>query len=236
MKENVFYEKYKDKKNVVVLSGAGISTAAGVSAFRQGGKDINPRIQHISHASRYGNHLDELWESWGQRFRTMRNAKPTAAHIFIKQWEEILKSNGGSLTVITQNVDGLHGEDAIEIHGSFTRTRCIQHHDHIFPTPEESGVPISPICGSQRTRPDVVLFGERLSKKKINESIKAVKNADLIVVVGTSGNVFPVADWPRVGKDHGATVVLVNNEPWSDNTVFDEWYSEDIQEILSPLV
>lgn len=206
--------------NIVVLTGAGVSASAGIPTFRgEGGVWSDENFLKMSQAHHYGNYLEILKPRWLEMHELAESKDPTLFHEAVgeKKW-----------TVVTQNVDGLHQragtEDALEVHGTLSTWRCL--------TCKEEFEPVlnCPHCSSKKVRPDMVLFGERLKSRSTAE--KLIQRADLLVVAGTSGNVFPVAAWPFVAKKS----ILVNIEPWDEDShsVFDthfkmtsdEWVAE----------
>lgn len=197
---------------IVAVTGAGISASAGIATYREresGWTDHG--LEQKMRASRYGNHLPELWGFWGELRKASLAVDPTAAHVALAD---------PRVTVLTQNVDGLHGRAGsvtIELHGSVLRTRCIRcnkvYDDTSIPTVGE--VPDCGICGyKKRTRVDVVLFGENLLSRHVKRSKELLQSADVCLYVGTSGNVFPVADFVTWARRAGAVTALVTRDPW----------------------
>lgn len=211
-------------RRVVVVTGAGISAPSGVPTYRQAGSGwTDSRREQMSHASRYGNHLAELWEFWGELRRLTAEAQPNAAHLALAELEERCRAAGGWVTIATQNVDRLHqragSSEVHELHGSVHRSRCMRKScAHTFEDPHvpaSGAVPTCPRCG-KALRPDVVLFGEQLSRALVGSVQERLREADLCLYVGTSGNVWPVSDLVTVARRSGARCVLVNAEEWDN--------------------
>ena len=139
-------------------------------------------------------------------------AKPNPAHKALAK----LESMGILKCVITQNTDGLHrlagSKCIIELHGSLRRARCMECNYKIeYKEPPKDMPPKCPICNSIM-RPDVVWFGEPLPEKEWYEAIKYASRADTILVIGTSGTVYPAAYIPFIVKEHGGLVIEINVE------------------------
>lgn len=227
----------RSARRVVVVTGAGFSAPSGMPTYRPGGQDSPEiqRIQHLSHAHRYGNHLDELWAHWNDLAAAAVSAEPGPAHLALAGWARDLVAQDGSMTVATQNVDGLHqraglpAESLIEVHGNIARAyrvgadRCERELFGYTPVPG-GPPPASPAAidrdgeVSRRTRPDIVLFGEQ--PRGMRRLMRDLLLADLLVVAGTSGTVFPVAGI----REHARSIehqrgrdlptVLINDHPW----------------------
>jgi len=208
---------------ILFVTGAGISANAGIPTYRDGGsswKDAD--LEKKSHASRYGNHLDELWDKhWGPVSKAMSEAQPTYAHKAIAEFQK----NNPSI-IATQNIDDLHekaGSDNVaHVHGSMT-IRCIRCKRSHLETKWTKGAPECPHCGKTKTRPDVVLFGEKLDQRLFSALEVFAKEADAVISIGTSLNVFPAAG---LVMDNAAKSVIINKE----GTPFDKFAARAIHE------
>jgi NAD-dependent deacetylase len=132
-----------------------------------------------------------------------------------------LESLVPSLTVVTQNVDGLHAlagsRDVVEVHGNLHRAKCLDAHhpfpgDPPLPEGDEADPPPCPVCGSP-LRPDVVWFGEMLPQGAVERAWRLAERCDVLLLVGTSGTVWPAAELPSVAKSAGARVIEINPAP-----------------------
>jgi len=229
---------------ITVITGAGVSASAGIPTYRaQNSLWHDEKFHKYSHAKEYGNHLDYLKPKWLDLLTTMKNAEPTDFHRLVaeKEWN-----------VVTQNVDGLHqkagSQKVVEIHGSLLKWRRLKatsdntfsadllqniNGDIVAPfeskndnkkAHDNSGVESS-LTYSGRIRPDIVLFGERL--KNLDKALELVKWSDVVIYAGTSGNVYPVADWYVYSQ--GRTI-LVDPVGWGN---FDKYYPSTSDEWAS---
>jgi len=220
---------------VLFLTGAGISANAGIATYRDGGSSwVDSDLEKKSHASRYGNHLDELWDKhWGPVSKTMQEAEPTVAHKAITAFQD-----KHDAIVATQNIDGLHeragNDNVMNLHGTMT-AKCMKcKGKEIHPWSGVGyGAPRCITCGSRKTRPDVVLFGENLNKKAFNAIEHwANSEADYVIAVGTSLNVFPAAG---LVMDNARKSIIINKQ----DTPFDKLVMEvfhDDADIVLPVV
>jgi len=229
-------------KNIVILTGAGISVASGLSTYRgPGGLWTKLDVARIADGKNLPGTLPELWELYRGRRQQALTAQPNAAHRAIAT----LQKNplpGQTITLITQNVDGLHrragSDDVLEMHGSAFYSRCFEQCG-IEPFYDESlhegvRVPICPNCGG-RLRPNVVLFSENLSPEVLYRCMDAVQQCDLFIAVGTSGVVYPAAQFVGLAAQQGAYTVHINVES-SRNPAFDAEILGPAEELLPALL
>lgn len=213
-------------RRIVVLSGAGISAGSGLPTFRGPlGLWDNEALMRASSAATYREHLDELWAWWGARRTDATEAVPNPAHRVFAELEDV----GYDVTIITQNVDGLHqragSRDVIELHGNLFRTRCCVKRCRQEPWDDHVARSVPPACPTCKrpSRLDIVLFGEQLDRHLWRRAEGAVRAAEIFVVVGTSGIVQPAAGLVAVAQDHGAYCISANTERAEDPTaMFDE--------------
>ena len=205
-------------RDVLVLTGAGISAESGVPTFRGGGGSTVWRgmpFEELSSARMVDENLPLVWEWFDYRRGVLSGCEPNAGHLAIAEAERSGRFDRFSL--VTQNVDGLHeragSASAIELHGNILRTRCLScgHLASVSQLPGEERPPVCPECGDSM-RPDVVLFGEFLREEDLNAAREAAESCDVCVVVGTSALVYPANSLPGVARRNGATVVEVNPE------------------------
>lgn len=223
---------------LVFLTGAGISVPSGLPTYRESSSHWKAqRLEEMSRASRYGMHLGVLWDHWEQMRSLALASEPNAAH-------EAIASTGA--WVITQNIDGLHlraGSPTVELHGTIHRARCRKRHvfevtaDSVRSTdPGDGPIPLCPECGSDFTRPDIVLFEESIPRRVRDQVDSLVRRCEVLVVVGTSGHVHPAAGLPDLARENSARTVYCSADPWQGDHVFDEVVLGDAAEVVPALV
>lgn len=200
-------------RRVVVLTGAGISVPSGLPAYRGPGGvwEENPGLAKALVA---GVAPELLWSTMGAMRSRVVQARPNPAHLALAEFEQSVHAAGGMVTVITQNIDGLHGlagsRNVIELHGRLCRTRCSS--CALAPFDDEAtpaAPPPCPSCGAP-LRPDIVLFNEPLGADEEVGAKRALRDCDLFVAIGTSGTVWPAANYVRSAEFEGAHTILVN--------------------------
>jgi NAD-dependent deacetylase len=220
--------------NVLFVTGAGISANAGIKTYRDGSSSwTDGDLEQKSHASRYGNHLDELWDKhWGPMKKSMDAAEPTHTHRAIAEFQ---KSNPS--IIATQNIDNLHeraeSDNVVHLHGSMV-IKCLRCKKTDLDAHWFKGAPFCPNCLSTKTRPDVVLFGEKLNLKVFGALEAFAKHeADVIIAVGTSLNVFPAAG---LVMDNITKSIIINKE----KTAFDKYaykvFNEDCDSVIDEVL
>lgn len=220
---------------VVILTGAGVSVASGLRPYRgPGGLWEEPGTARFSSSEIFDQDPDSVWQFWAGMREKCLSAKPNSAHFALADWERSLRADQ-QLTLITQNVDGLHqisgSKNVIELHGSVFRTSCKTETCSFKPfrdaaIPQRNSQKCSE-CGNV-LRPDVVLFGEPLPAEEEWKSKRALRDCDLFIAIGTSGTVSPASRFVESAKYAGAQTMLVNLEPMqSVNPAFE-------RELLGP--
>jgi NAD-dependent deacetylase len=199
---------------VVVLTGAGISAESGVPVFRgAGGLWRQFRPEQLATPDAFRRHPELVWEWYLWRRARIAEAQPNAGHHTIARWQHERRG----FTLLTQNVDGLHQRagsvSLTELHGSLWRVRCagccgMVVEDRWSESPRGD---LHCACGAW-LRPDVVWFGEPLDAASMAQATTAVGEADVVLVVGTSAVVYPVAALPQLARERRARVVEVNVE------------------------
>jgi NAD-dependent deacetylase len=201
--------------HVAVLSGAGMSAESGVPTFRDALTGLWARFDPHTLASRAAFERDPrlVWEWYAWRRQVVAGARPNPGHYALAA----LASRVPHLSLITQNVDGLHqaagSPSAIELHGNLSRIKCFQDETIVSSWPDTGEVPPRcPACGAF-LRPDVVWFGETLPPAALSAAFAAAQHCDVFLSVGTSGLVQPAAQLPLTALRRGAVLVEVNPEP-----------------------
>ena len=212
----ILQELIKNSQNIVFFGGAGVSTESGIKDFRS--KDGLYRLQ-----SKYGvpyeemlsstyfyAHTDTFYEFYHE-FMINLEAKPNVAHKFLAELEK-----HKNLTVITQNIDGLHqmagSKNVLELHGSIHRNYCLKCH-HFYSLEDIlklDKTPRCPKCGGL-IKPNVVLYEEQLDQDVLRASVQAIAQADLLIVAGTSLRVYPASGLIQYFR--GKHLVVINKEP-----------------------
>jgi NAD-dependent deacetylase len=201
-------------KKIVVLTGAGISAESGVPTFRgEDGLWRRYRAEELATPAAFAADPKLVWEWYDWRRGIIGKAGPSPGHLAIAEMERIFPH----FSLITQNVDGLHrragNTKLIEIHGNLWQLRCVKEgrvqEDYRVPLPE---IPPQCECGAL-LRPHVVWFGESLNQGDLAQAYALIEECDLLLVVGTSAVVQPVASFPLIAKQRGAFVVEVNMDP-----------------------
>ncbi len=211
-------ERYR---RVVVLTGAGISAGSGLPTFR--GPDGlweragGPGPRGLT-ALDLANDPEGVWQFCRELRAAASAAEPNLAHLALARAEEIVAPEG-SITVITQNVDGLHqragSRNVIELHGSLFRLRCSSRTCESRPLYEPSphdALPHCDLCGAH-LRTDIVLFDEEIPGAAEWHAKRALRECDLFVAIGTSGTVSPASSFVRAAEFARARTVLVNLTP-----------------------
>lgn len=228
-------------RNVVVLTGAGISVASGLPTYRGAGGvwTTNPEL---AESLRAGAKPELVWRALVTDLRAkIAAAQPNAAHRALAAFERRVVGAGGSFRLVTQNVDGLHqaagSQRVIEFHGALRRSRCSDPTCATEPFDDASTSelpPRCPRCGAP-LRPDVVLFDEPIGAREEVESKRALRDCDLFLAVGTSGTVWPASSFVRAAEYAGAHTVLVTLEPASGEP-YDEVIAGRAEEVLPSLL
>lgn len=202
----------------VALTGAGVSTESGIPDFR-GASGIWKRYDPQEYATIDAFRRDpaKVWDFYSRRLDVLAKAKPNAAHRALARLE-----NAGLLeAVVTQNVDRLHqsagSRDVVEVHGTISSATCLHCRKHLEPEKlaallATSRVPACPDCGAI-VKPDVVMFGELLPVAAIERATALARRAGLLLVVGSSLEVWPVAGLPHETLAAGGVLAIVNRDP-----------------------
>lgn len=203
-------------ERVAVLTGAGISAESGIPTFRDAQTGLWAQFDPMQLASEGGFRADPptVWRWYAWRRTLVAKAQPNAGHRALAGAEPRYRR----FDLITQNVDGLHaraGSLPIELHGNIMRTQCLKGCGFVEEDPARLPAgepPRCPRCG-EWLRPGVVWFGEMLDPADLEAAEEAASGCELMLVVGTSGLVYPAAGLPAVARRAGARVVILNPEP-----------------------
>ena len=208
--------------HLFVMTGAGISADSGVRTFRDaGGLWEGHRPEDVATPAAWARDPQLVWRFYQQRRAQLATVQPNDAHRALAAAATRLAAAGHRLSLITQNVDDLHeraGSGNVQhLHGSlfeFRCDRCDSRYDGDIPDmPEPELEAAPPACGcGGLIRPDIVWFGENLPEGPWDASVQAVQDADVMIVVGTSGIVYPAAGLPELALRRGIPVIEVNPE------------------------
>lgn len=207
-------------RSIVAFTGAGISTESGIPDYRGPGgvweKNTPPTIGDFRENQET---RAAYWRERKERYPALRDTEPNMGHLALVR----LQDAGLLSTVITQNIDGLHQKSGIdpqrviELHGTAHRVRCIDcgatwPADEIQRRLETEPLPACDVCGG-RLRGATILFGETLPQDALHAAVLAARDADLMLVIGSSLIVQPAARLPQVTVASGGRLAIINNEP-----------------------
>ena len=223
--------------NIVFFGGAGVSTESGIPDFRSVDGLYNQKYDYppetiLSHTF-YRRKPEEFFRFYRDKL-LVQGAKPNAAHLKLAQWE----AEGKLKAIVTQNIDGLHQEagskKVYELHGSVLRNYCENCHkffdaDYIR---NSEGVPKCDACGGP-VKNDVVLYEEGLDNDVISGAVRAISEADVLIIGGTSLVVYPAAG--LIDYYNGDKLVLVNKSETSRDARADIVIHDSIGEVFSQL-
>jgi NAD-dependent deacetylase len=210
----------RDAERAVVLTGAGVSVPSGIPDFRSPRTGLweNVDPMEVAHIDAWRRDPDRFWRFYGERFASLVDKRPNEAHLALAE----LERRGLIKAVITQNIDRLHRvagtERLIEVHGSIEWSVCLDCGGK-FPLDRvveqlraDDGAPECPCCITP-LKPDVVLFGELLPERALAEAQALALDADLMLCVGSSLEVYPVGGLPAITRGAGGRLALVTQGP-----------------------
>jgi NAD-dependent deacetylase len=211
-------ELVHDRQPCVVLTGAGISTESGIPDFRSP-TGIWAKYDPMEYATIHAFRRDpvKVWEFYARRFEVLTTAEPNVGHLALAA----LERRGLVEAVVTQNIDGLHqragSQEVIEVHGSIRTASCLACGERVtleevVAALREAPAPPCPGCG-EILKPDVVMFGELLPVAAMDRALELAQAAGLLLVVGSSLEVYPVAGLPEETLSGGGQLAIVNRGP-----------------------
>lgn len=235
MKEK-FEQWIRESKRIVFFGGAGVSTESGIPDFRSVDGLYNQKYDFppeiiLSHDF-FMRCTSEFYRFYRDKM-LVTDALPNPLHHKLAQWE----SEGKLSAIVTQNIDGLHqkagSKRVYELHGSVHRNYCMRCGKFFDVDAVREGGSV-PKCDCGGTiKPDVVLYGENLDDGVVRAAISAIESADLLIIGGTSLNVYPAAG--LVDRYNGNRLVLVNKTPTPKDIIADLIFREPIGELFSKL-
>lgn len=202
-------------RHIVVLTGAGVSAESGIPTFRdaQSGLWARFRPEELATAQAFERDPQLVWDWYEWRRGLVSPAQPNAGHRALAR----MQGHAHALTLITQNVDGLHeragSSGVVELHGNIHRNKCFAE-GVVVDEWRETGIrpPLCPRCRAP-LRPDVVWFGESLPPEAWAQAEAAARDCDVFLSIGTSAAVYPAAQLPVTARKAGAALVEVNRDP-----------------------
>lgn len=209
-------------RNIVILTGAGVSAESGIDTFRaEGGLWEQHRVEDVATPEAFERDPDLVLRFYDMRREAIQAKEPNAAHHGLAkldaEWD-------GELLIVTQNVDDLHeragARRVLHMHGEHLNAWCTACDVRSRWTGTLIDRPVCPECGEAALRPDVVWFGEM--PYQMDEIFAALREADLFVSIGTSGAVYPAAGFVRNARELGAATLELNLEPSQGTAWFDE--------------
>lgn len=208
-------DRLKWAQRITVLTGAGISAESGIPTFRgPGGIWRTYKAEDLATPEAFARDPKTVWEWYDWRRSVIAEIEPNAGHRALASLERRMDGEGRELTLITQNVDGLHDKagsrNVLKVHGDIWSLRCTEcGRKREEKRPRLPEIPPRCGCGAME-RPGVVWFGEELPAEVWSRAQAATMQAQVLLVVGTSAVVHPVAGLAALAKMRGATVVEVN--------------------------
>ena len=211
-----------DPRNIVILTGAGVSAESGLGTFRgPGGLWEGHRVEDVCTPGALAHDPDLVHRFYDERRAALDQVEPNAAHLALARLE---REWPGEILIVTQNVDDLHERAGstrlVHMHGELRSALCARCGERrAWSEPLPPGVPC-PACAAPALRPDIVFFGEM--PYKMDRIERALADADLFVSIGTSGAVYPAAGFVRTAAHHGARTLELNLERSAGSGWFDE--------------
>ncbi len=209
-------------RNIVILTGAGISAESGIDTFRgAGGLWENHRVEDVATPEAFARDPELVLRFYDMRREAIQQKRPNAAHEALARLD---REWGGDLLIVTQNVDDLHeragARRVLHMHGEHLNAWCLACDSRSPWRGPLVDRPECPACGERALRPDIVWFGEM--PYRMDEIYDALREADLFVSIGTSGAVYPAAGFVRDARELGLRTLELNLEPSQGSAWFHE--------------
>ena len=211
----------------VAFTGAGISTESGIPDFRSA-SGIWTRYRPVTYQEFVASaeSRQELWRQKSEAYRNFAAAKPNVGHEKLARWE----ADGYLQGIVTQNIDGLHqaagSRNVWELHGTARQIECIECGVHFAPEPlveqflANDEVPACVACGGW-LKSAIVLFGQMLPAETFQAALELCRSCNLLLALGSSLVVEPAASLPRMARQSGARLVIINREPTEQDELAD---------------
>jgi len=228
-------ELVQSANSIVAFTGAGISTPSGIPDFRSDDSSLWEKSDPMEVASIYGFRKNpQAFFDWVRPLaQTTLEAQPNPAHLALVQLEKLGKLD----SIVTQNIDMLHtraGSNRVyELHGHMREVTCIhcfakyEAHAIIHDVIKTGNVPTCPTCRGI-LKPDVILFGEQLPYKQVQLAKDAVRKCDLMIIIGSSLEVYPASDLPILAHQNNARIIIINLQPTHLDKIADIVIRDDV--------
>jgi NAD-dependent deacetylase len=210
----------REARSVIALTGAGISVPSGIPDFRSPGTGLWEKVDpmEVAHIDVFRHDPERFWHFYGDRFATLRTKRPNRAHRALVA----LEAAGHLHAVITQNIDQLHRtagtRELLEVHGSIATCSCLACGARVELEDARARLAADPAgvprcaCGNP-LKPDVVLFGELLDERRMERAFALCAGADVLLCIGSSLEVYPVAGLPEITLQAGGALAIVTQGP-----------------------
>jgi NAD-dependent deacetylase len=238
---NLLLTRLGEARHVTVLTGAGMSAESGIPTFRdaQSGMWAKYRAEDLATPEAFEADPERVWQWYEQRREKVRSARPHPGHHALVALDSLV----AGMSVITQNVDGLHQlagtRNVTELHGNILRSKCHVTGRSIsaaWLADYPHGVPRSPYVSHGFARPDVVWFGEILPRQELQQAMDAAACCEFFISVGTTSLVQPAARLPLMALEHGASLIEINPLETPLSLHADQCFRGKASEVLSSLV
>jgi NAD-dependent deacetylase len=230
------YDFLSEFNNIIVLTGAGVSTDSGIPDFRsESGTYSRWDSAKVFDIEYFRSDPEYFFNYAREELYNFENIKPNSTHYFLAA----LEKRGKIKAIITQNIDMLHqragSKKVFELHGSIKDSHCLScgkyyHYQMMRTKVFKEKIPHCKCSGI--IKPDIVFFGESLPEKEINGAYDATLKADLFITMGTSLLVYPAASLPQIAKENGTKLIIINREA----TPLDNFADLTIHDELNPLI
>jgi len=213
----------KNTKFLAIMTGAGISAESDIPTFRgEDGLWKNYRAEELATPEAFNRNPEIVWEWYNWRRDIIGSKNPNPAHYACVNLENRYNDN---FSIITQNVDGLHKKAGsirvCEIHGNIWEVRCLECGSVYYEEEKLDDKPKCKKCLTGFLRPNVVWFGESLDPKVLSKTDEVLNSCDTLLIIGTSGIVYPAAAFYQIAKSNGAKVIEINPATTPSQSSFD---------------
>jgi len=232
----------RSSRCTVALTGAGISVPSGIPDFRSPGTGLWEKVNpmEVAHIEVFHREPKRFWSYYRPRFGMLEDKRPNGAHLVLAE----LESKGLLEAVITQNIDRLHAKAGsrrvVEVHGTIDTGSCMRcsasySREQVMDSFDDEGVARCSQCEGP-VKPDVVLFGELLPERAMQEAYALAERAELLLCVGSSLEVHPVASLPAVTRGAGGSLAIITKGPTPYDGECDVRLSGDVVSELEGLL